>query len=233
MAAGVTLLLVAGGLIFFFSHLFRPADPDTGGKQPEGPTVAQLVERSRQLLSDGDFAKALDVLQEGMDRGERNRELLQLHRQAQLLAKLLDLPLQDIIQKGQNVRNADAWQKEFNDRYRGWSILFDDWVRRNPDGKHELVNYQIIVGEEKAVVKLDLDLLTTLPLGQPRRLLFGAKLASVARRGAGGQWVIEFEKDSGVLITEEGAAIALGLAPLDAEIKDVLSEQKRWVLKPR
>jgi hypothetical protein len=98
-------------------------------------------------------------------------------------------------------------------------------VRRDPDGSHHLENYEVTAAEEKAVLKLDIALLRHLPLDQTRRVVFGARLANVAR-GRGGVWEVEFERDSGVLLTDEGAAAALG--PVDAALREVLREQTKW-----
>ncbi len=82
--------------------------------------------------------------------------------------------------------------------------------------------------EEKAILKLDLDLLRRLPLGQPRHVIFGARLANVSR-GAGGVWLIEFERDSGVLLTDEGAASILFPGAMDENVREVLREQSTWL----
>ena len=62
---------------------------------------------------------------------------------------------------------------------------------------------------------------------RPRRLLFGARLASVDREG--GAWVVRFERASGVLLTDEGAVAACGLPPLDTELREVLRQQDLWL----
>ena len=100
-------------------------------------------------------------------------------------------------------------------------------VRHDAAGEPQLVNYQVIVAEEKAILKLDLELLRHPRFAQPRRVLFGARLANVSR-GAGGAWVIEFERDSGVFLTDEGAVRALGLGPIDASLREVLQQQAVW-----
>jgi hypothetical protein len=84
------------------------------------------------------------------------------------------------------------------------------------------------VNEEKVRLRLELKLLERLPLDPPRRLVFGASLASVARE-AGGVWVVRFEPDSAVLLTEEGAVEASGLAPVDPEMRAVLRQQAEWL----
>src|SRR5205823_166192 len=81
---------------------------------------------------------------------------------------------------------------------------------RDEGGRHRLTGYEVLVPDEQVRVRLELGLLDRLPLDQPRRLLFGARLASVAREGER-LWVVRFEADSGVLLTDEGAVAACGL----------------------
>ena len=90
-----------------------------------------------------------------------------------LLARLLHQSLEEIVEQGQMLRRPDEWQEQFKD-YQGRAVLFEDVVRRDENGLFHLSVYQVRAGEEKAVVRLDLDLLRRLPLDQPRRLLFGA-----------------------------------------------------------
>ena len=223
VAAGLTLAVVALGLVLFFSKLFHPEEQRQNGGT-SNPPVAEVIDSGKKLLAERGFREASRLLQKARDRGEKHPELVQLHRQAQLLAGLLDLPVEEIIEKGQRVRNPGEWQAQLQD-YKGRTVLFDDLVRREQDGSHRLVHYEVIAGEEKAIVRLDLELLRRLPLEQPRRVIFGARLANVAR-GAGGIWVVEFERDSGVLLTDEGAATALGLD--GGEVQEVLREQVKW-----
>ena len=100
-------------------------------------------------------------------------------------------------------------------------------VGRAPNGEYQLQNYEVGAGDERVLVKLDLDVFDGLALERPRRILFGARLASVAREG--GVWAVRFERDSGVLLTDEGAVAACGLVPLDAELRELLRQQDLWV----
>jgi hypothetical protein len=226
LAAGAfTLIVVVAGLVLFFSNLGAPVDQSRDdGKADQ--RYNDLKKEGRRLLGEGGFRRALELLEEAREGGVKDRELIQLHRQARLLAHLLKEPLQDIVQKAQRVRQPEEWQAQFRD-YKGGAILFDDWVR--PDGEEfSLTVCKVIVAEDEARVRLNLDLLRRLPLHQPRRLIFGARLANVAR-GAGGTWEIEFEPDSGVLLTDEGAAAVLGWEPVkDVELRELLREQAEW-----
>jgi hypothetical protein len=230
LAAGLTLLLVAGGLVTLFIYLSRPSD---GGKdQAASGSTEDAITEGRRLLGEGSFQTALRTLKGPYYRGERGSELMQLLRQADLLAGLSQFSLQEIIQKGQLVRSDKEWKEQFGKEYSGRSLLFDDLVTREADGRHRLVHYEVVVEDEKAEVRLNLNLLKQLPITAPRRLLFGAKLASVERQGEK-SWLVEFDPKSGVLLTDEGAATALGLGPVDVELHDLLLEQAGWARKLR
>jgi hypothetical protein len=229
-AAAVTLVVVVVVFILVFTTWLRPGSsgPSGGGEREEAavPDAAESMVEGRKLLRDRSFRQALKVLQAAHDRDRRNRELKQLYRQARLLAEQMDVSLETVIENLRDLPEKERPEK-FKD-YAGKSVLFDDVIRRDHRGVHHLTGYEVKVGGEKARVDLDLKLLRALPLEQPRRLLFGARLESVAR-GDGGLWIVRFDPDSGVLLTDEGAARACGLPPLDAELRALLRQQAAWV----
>jgi hypothetical protein len=228
-AAAVTLTIVVVVFVVLFTSWLRPREtPGERGREGSpaaGPDSADSMAEGRKLLRDRSFRQALRVLQAAHDRDPRNLELKQLYRQARLLAQQMDVSLETVIEKLRDLPEKERPEK-FRD-YAGKSVLFDDVIRRDHKGEHHLTGYEVKVGGEKARVDLDLKLLRALPLEQPRRLLFGARLAGVGR-GDGGAWVIHFEPDSGVLLTDEGAALACGLPPLDAELRALLGQQAAW-----
>jgi hypothetical protein len=59
-------------------------------------------------------------------------------------------------------------------------------------------------------------------------VLFGARLAGCFRE-AGGGWVIHFEPESGVLLTDPGAAASCCPAPPGRELEEVLRRQEEWL----
>ena len=227
-AALMTLAVVVAAYVFLFSSWLRqPGTLDEKAERRAAPSPRESIDAGRKLLREGNFREALKHLDAAGARDSGDPELRQLYRQADLLARLLRQSLEEIVQQGQMLRRPGEWQEQFKD-YKGRTVLFDDVVRRDENGRHHLAVYRVIAGDEKAVVRLDLDLLRRLPLEQPRRLLFGARLASVERE-AGGLWVIRFEPDSGVLLTDEGAASACGLGPLDAGLREVVRQQAEWI----
>jgi hypothetical protein len=205
---------------------------------PESDRLRQRIEAGRRKLEDGQFRGALDDLSAALGMCELHPELLSqgearqvqhLHRQGDLLARLLKPSLQEILHQAAQVRHEDEWQGRFNDDYRGKAVMFDGVVRRDADGLPALRDYEVRAGAETARVALeDLDLLRRLPLEPPPRLLFGARLASLSRE-RGGRWVFRLQPDSGVLLTDPGAVAACGLAPLDAELLEVLRRQEEWL----
>jgi hypothetical protein len=91
------------------------------------------------------------------------------------------------------------------------------------------LDYQVRAGAEPARIDVGgLKLLAALPIERPPRLLFGARLAAVARE-VPGVWVVRFAPNSGVLLTDEGAVMASCPPPIDVEMQELLHRQEQWV----
>jgi hypothetical protein len=225
-AALLTLGVVAAVYFLLFSSLLSRESPTPSPRSMEGDQARRVVEEGRRLLRAGHFQRACNLLETVQTQSAANPELRQLVRQAEILANLSQKSLEEIIEDGQKVGDEKEWSERFK-KYRGQSVLFDDVVRRDHKGQHALTVYEVVAGGEKAIVRLDLKLLDHLPLDQPRRLIFGARLDRVARE-AGGVWVIRFDSDSGTLLTEEEVLARCGV-PLDAEVREVLRRQKEWI----
>jgi hypothetical protein len=231
VAACLTLAVVVVAYILLFSSLLRPSGPSAADAARERrarvPSAQDSLEDGRRLLAAGNFHQASELLSDACNRYPRDADLRQLHRQAELLTLLAHKPLEGIVHEGQMIGDANEWEKRFHREYQGRSLLFDDVVGRSPNGDYQLQTYDVTAADERVYVKLDLGVFASLSLERPRRLLFGARLASVGRER--GVWVVRFERDSGVLLTDEGAVSACGLAPLDAELREVLRQQEGWV----
>jgi hypothetical protein len=237
LAAAVALaLLLALFLALFYLLPRRPDSPDT--PSGAGADIADLEADGRKLLAEGSFHSAQRQLSAAVALADRRpdalapagrRDLLQLQRQADLLARLSAASLQEVVQDAALTRSEDEWRDKFAAVYRGRAVLFDDVVRRDALGRPALSYYEVRAGGETARVALeDVNALRELPLERPRRMLFGARLESVAREDGGG-WVVRFDPDGGVLLTDRGAAAAVLPGPLDADILEVLSRQKEWL----
>jgi hypothetical protein len=157
------------------------------------------------------------------------RELTQLHRQAALLANLRWESLEEILQHAADLIHQDEqeWRRVFAERYRGKAIVFDAEVHGEGAGQYQ-IHYAVFVRGRQARLDLaNLQLFKGLPLQQPQRLLFGMRLADI-RLEAEGLWAIRFAPDSGVLLTDLGAATACCSQP-EEELKDLVERQAEWL----
>ncbi|MFO0929473.1 MAG: hypothetical protein U0736_21000 [Gemmataceae bacterium] len=160
--------------------------------------------------------------------GER-RQLVQWHRQADLLAHLSQATLEEIVAQGKLVRDPAEWEALFALHHRGRAVLFDDRVRRDLAGRPELAHHVIAVGDETVRVALDdLPLFAELPLVDEPRLIFGARLAHCVREQGGG-WVVHFQPDSAVLLTDPAAAEACLPGAAEDELRATVERQQRWL----
>ncbi len=229
------VLMILGGalgmtLIFW---LIRPYL-----RRPEAQSDSQvlLVEGERQLRQ-GNVFLALKSLNDALEQPSRktnaisregHHRLQQLWRQTDLLARLLDQPLEEIVHQARQHRSAEEWRAKF-EQYRGRTVVFDDVLRRDLEDRPTLGSYVVSAGDTEARVALeDLVLLRQLPLEPPRRWLFGARLAD-CRRETGGLWVFRFEPDSAVLFSDDIAAAVCCPAPLDEELLGVIKRQDEWL----
>jgi hypothetical protein len=215
-------------------YLRRPEAGDASTAPAD--SHALLAEGERQLR-EGNVFLALKQLRAGLDQYSRHPQSLsrnesyrlkQLWRQTDLLAHLLDQPLEEILHQAMQHRSDEDWDTKFQ-HYRGRTLVFDDVLRRDAQGRPILAAYLVRAGDTEARVALeDLTLLRQLPLDPPRRWLFGVRLAD-CRREHGGIWVFRFEPDSVVLLSDEIAAAVCCPHPLDEELLAVLKRQDEWL----
>lgn len=232
MAALVTLAVVLTAFAWLLPSLIRqkpiPANPSGVVEEVRAHVMSAkraLAEgKYHQALKEIDAAKDLsDRTPNALDRYERSR-FEQLHRQCDLLEHLLDLPLHEIVIQASSAPEGE-WPTRFADRYQNRSVLFDDLVRQDAFSQPMLSTYEVRLDDEKVRLAVDeLTLLRRLPLEPPRRLFFGARLAKVSREPGG--WVIHFDPDSGVLLTDPDAALCV---PVDEELEKVLAWQEKWL----
>jgi hypothetical protein len=236
LAAGLTLaaVVVAIGLLI---GLLQPRQPEPG-TAPSVVNVPALIDEGDRALAAGNLKQALEKFNRARTELESHPDLVppaqarhfrQQHAQAALLKNLLDVSLEDLLQKASTNQDEEVWKEEFAERYKGKGVVFDAEVRRERDGFQ--LDYAVRAGTEPARIDLsDLRFLAALPVNRSPRLLFGARLGSVAREpGAGGAaWVVRFEPDSGVLLTEPGVVKAAVPPPIDDELLDLLDRQAGW-----
>ena len=234
LAGGITLVAVI--LLFVLLLNFLGRTPQPTASSPAADELNRHLAQGEAALAEGSFARAVDELgkaRELRDRGQSmsladGRRLQQLYRQADLLSGLLSDSLQTIVQQAVGSRRDEGeWQRQFADRYKGKAVIFDAEVRRDAAGELHL-DYLLQIPQTKARIDLQsLKLLRTLPLDQPRRLLFGARLESVVLEPED-TWVIRFDAESGVLMTDANAVAACGL-PEDEDSREVLRRQVEWL----
>jgi hypothetical protein len=229
---GSVALLLAG---FFLAWPYLMRRPEPAVEDPPPGRLLAEAEAGRLALTQGKFHLGRRLLDGALARRDRqpaslsageNRDLNQLHRQADLLARLSNRSLEEIVRQGMLIRDPDEWAAQFAD-YRGRTIVFDDLFRRDPDPRP--ATDVVEVGQE--VIRLafeDLDLLRDLPLNDSPRLIFGARLAG-CRREEGGGWVVRFEPGSGVLLTDPDLWQACSSADLDDDTRRVFARQRRWL----
>jgi hypothetical protein len=219
--------------------LLYPAGKETsplGNDQEEWQT---RIRKGEMALGNGDFLPAFlefDAAQALLNRSSshlaKNEKprVRHLHEQAQLLADLLKDPLEEMLSFLDSC-NEQERPHRFQQHYRNNSVIFYDTVQRDATGQIH-IGYRLVDrhGEEARLDLNHLELFRDLPLRDPQQLLFGARLESVQRGPVRGNWVISFRSDSGVLITNQGAARACCFQPLDPDqLDEVVRKQASWV----
>jgi hypothetical protein len=229
IGAVVSLAVLLAGFFLLLPYLGRR----TG--IPDEFDLKSHIQSGKRQLSQGKFRLARRTFAEAIERRDpaalgasELRELNQLHRQADLFARLLHVPLEEVLRQAQLERDADEWTLRFDD-FRGRSVIFDDTVRRDERDRPVLAGYVVESGDQSARVALeDLEILRELPLADETRLIVGGRVSACVREPGGG-WVIRFEPDSGVLLTDQGAVTAGFAVPLDEGVKAVLARQQQWL----
>jgi hypothetical protein len=238
LAAVLSLALFAAAFLVLLPFLGRPAHPVATPPRPTGVQLSEHLDAGRRALTEGNFHVALRELNAAVELRDRQPELLtpkqsrdlnQLQRQADLLARIDNLPLQDILKEAIVTPRDEEWQEHFDATHKGRSVLLDDVVRRDQaTGWLSPACFEVRAGGEKAAVALDdLRILRGVPLDPPPRLIFGGRLKSMTREA--GMWVIRFEPDSGVLLTDPDAAAACWPMPLDRDVLRTLQRQDEWL----
>jgi hypothetical protein len=239
----VGLVLALAALPLVWSSLKRPATPDDRATTPE--RIREAMQAARQALADGKYQLALRTLDAALADRDRqpealapvqHRHLNQLHRQADLLARLSILSLEEIARRASRVRDPAERRAEFDFHHRGKSVVFDSFIGADPRGRPVLRGYKVRIEDEPVRIALEeLNLFQGRLLEPPRRFLFGGRLAECELE-EGGTWVIRFEPGSGVLLTDAGAVKALLPGPWAQEqerkeFEELLQGQQAWVDK--
>jgi hypothetical protein len=228
-AALVAVAILIPVLIWLLqSSLFRSGP--SSSKTDEDGAVEEYVREGRRALSDGLYTKANEHFREAKQHARPGdvAYLNQLENEANLMNDLVSESIPEILR--QSIGATDkAWQERFRSRYRHQSIMFDASVQSAPEGYR--IDYLLMLGDTP--IRIDLgnqSTLAQLSLDEPRRLLFGFRMAET--KLVRGGWVVAAEPDSVVLITES-AALKGASVPVDGELSHLLAEQARMLQRIR
>jgi DNA-directed RNA polymerase subunit RPC12/RpoP len=177
-------------------------------------------------LDAGDFAKAKPILMRAAravdEMGgeyEGAEEIRQGAREAALFSDLVPESLETILDEAASRDTQADWEKHFGTLYRGRTIILDAHIAATPaegTSKAYDLDYRIYFGRGPKPTgrgRVDLSGLQLFELARPKlgdQVRFGARLKSISRDEAKGEWVITLEPESGSFITHESALSTLG-----------------------
>jgi hypothetical protein len=232
-AAVVTLVVIVGLYAILFQVLWPP-----GEKTTQAEEVRNHLVRGRRAIDEKNVALAVKELRaadglaelrpQALPPGEV-RQLRQLMRQVELLENLLPDGLSPRLVEWRNLKEEDL--PGVFDRYRGKALLLDLDVSRDAAGQY---TYERHMGPEVPRLGLgDLRLLQRLPLAERQRLLFGCRMTALSRDNTRRpddlkRWLVSFDADSAVLITDAAVAEAAHLT-VDPELRSLLDRQAAWL----
>jgi hypothetical protein len=233
----VSATAVVAGVIALAVMVRSPAPAPLSEPASDGTTCRQHLAAGERNLTNGAFRQALQELAAARLAWQRPPQLLtaaegkhleQLWRQAAALVDLSSETLEEILHHASGTTDAE-WLHEFAQRFQGKAFLLDTEIHALPGG-HFQHAYDLRVQDEVAHLDLDnLELLRPLPLDPPCRVLLLARLGSI-KREVGRGWVVQMVPDSGVLLTDAGAARICCPALGDAATGEILGRQKTWLL---
>jgi hypothetical protein len=225
------------GLLVVYWIWFAPSKESEHATAP--PALSERLQTVQKYLKAGSFRRAgLEAAGITAQQGRHvdalppaeRAKARQLLREAELLGQLVDLPLESILERAIGVEEAE-WQADFASRYARKTVLLDVLVQQTRSGYR--VTYPLRAGLDEARIELgDLKLLAGLDLEQPRRLIFGAALASVRLETSEPVWIVRFHPESGVFLTDAEAAERCCPAWGDADTRALLQTQSQWVHSP-
>src|SRR5262249_41802579 len=149
--AVLTLTAVVAGYALILKQFGRSVAPPGAARAPE-QEIRAYMDAGQKAMSEGSFRLALEELDRARELREQypqalspgeSRRLSRLHREAGLLAGLLRKSLEEILHEAAGVRREEEWQAQFRDNYRDRSLIFDDVVRREADGRCWLAVYEV------------------------------------------------------------------------------------------
>jgi hypothetical protein len=229
-SGALAVFVIVAALVSYFQ-----SPPGNPALIADADSVRQQIGRGEKHLARGAFRQAATELAAARSAWQRQPQLLtpetgqqleQLCHQADLLADLCSQTLEEIVRHADGTADAE-WAFEFGQRYQGKAFCLDLEIRAEA-GRHFAHPYRLWAQDTPAHLDLDnLNLLYPLPLNPAKRVVFLARLASVKREANRG-WVVQFAPNSGVLLTDVGAARICCPALADADAQLMLKRQQIW-----
>jgi hypothetical protein len=228
LAGGVTFLLMVALFAAFWDYIIPGRGSTATATRPPG-TAEQHLAIGRKALQIGDFRLALEELTAAQAlllanpqslAADDRKQLPQLHRQAALLTDWPKDSLEQVLTRLASLRD-DEWQTVIG-KYHGKVFVFDLEVRRDAARQYQ-VRFTRPPG--RLMLRLDLQdlvLFQHLPVDNPQRIWFAARLAEVKREAAD-RCLIRFEPNDAVLLTDVNPLV------LGAQVPDAhLALQRKW-----
>ena len=149
--------LIAAAFVLLWPFLSRHAAETTAP-----PNIEECLTAGEKLLGLGRFHLARAELDTAAARFKPEtlepitaRRLVQLRRQADALAQLSLLSLEEIVRQARFVRDPEEWAAQWREDHLGRTLIFDDALRRDLEGRPVLVNHRIRVDEDSVLGALD------------------------------------------------------------------------------
>jgi hypothetical protein len=234
VAGLATLALLASGFVVFWSLLPQKRPTSRSAEVRRQAAAARDAIRQRNF---GHALATLDALRPDLEHppGDLSsaevQQLLQLHRQVDLVAGLLSIPLEELLVEAHQLP-TERWASRFASSFAGRGVVFDALIEHDNDLGDSRLDYVLEAQRIPGRIALS-DFQRARSLfrsAEPRRWVSGGKLASMRMeadaRKPPGQWVVRFAPTSLVLLTEPAILQALGLAE-DREWPEILDRQQR------
>lgn len=219
--AVAAITATAGILIAGFAYLTRQR-PKPLAADPVTATEEEALELARNQLNHGHPRQAAEMLKKA-----QSAVGVQLQREALILADLCAEPLEDILRHAASMKESE-WEREWASRYQGKSVLIEAEFRPVDRGTWEC-DYPIYIEQERVRLAVD-ELAIIQKLPGPSKLIVGVRLAQVRREPPGPSWVVRFEPNSGVLLTQADAAVKICPEWADPAATQIFQRQAEWVV---
>lgn len=237
----------------------------SGARERWAEAMRRHAAEGRQAYAEGDFATAKAELGESLRLMRRlqwpagwfartSRYVRELHAQVQreggipveqaygeaaICEDLLAESLHDVARDAADWLRRDgpeAGRTQFESRYQGAAVIFDTTI--GPGAGGPAFAAPLVLKADDVFFRIDardLELFHRMHPGQPRRVLFGARLDTIVADDAGGRdWRIRLQPSSGVLFTQDRTLQRLGWTArrpfvVEPELSTIIERQRAEV----